>query len=154
MKEGYMPQEKFDAQEQRRRAVEAAPPEVSDAEIVRRENARHFQAVSARIQAEQAKQEQFQRDRQRAHEELARREDDAIRARIFARYLRMEEEAKAAKVQAEAAAAAAASLPPPRLSAEAELEIAAGRRTLARHAQRSATAAAAQEQNKAEEKTE
>ena len=54
-----MPEGKFDAQEQRRRAIEAAPPEVSDALIVMRENARRFHEESARIQAERAAQEQF-----------------------------------------------------------------------------------------------
>jgi len=149
-----MPEEKYDPQEQRRWAVEAPPPEVSDAQLVLQENARRFREESARLQAEQSAREQIQRDRQRAHEELARREDDAIRARIFARYLQAEEQAARAKAQAEAEAAAAASLPPPRLSAEAELEIAAGRRTLAKHAQRAQDAAAARDQNKVEEKAE
>jgi len=53
-----------------------------------------FRAESERIQAEQAAQERRQRDRMAKHEALARQEDDAIRAKIFARYLRAEEEAQ------------------------------------------------------------
>jgi len=146
-----MSEEKYDPQEQRRRAVESAPPQTSDAEVVRRENARRFREESERLQAERNKQEQFQRDRQAMHEELARRESDAIRAKIFMRVWEAEEAAKAAKAQAET------SLGPPSPSfrnEQLELEIAAGRRTLARHAQRNAGAATVQDQTRTEEKPE
>jgi len=125
-----MPQEKFDAQEQRRRAVEAAPPEVSDAQLVLQENARRFREESARLQAEQSAREQIQRDRQAWYTQQAQKESDLIRARIFAHCAQMEEEAKAARARAEAA------MGPPSPSfrnEQLELEIAAGQRALAKH---------------------
>jgi hypothetical protein len=123
-----MPEEKYDGQERARRAREATPPEASDAQIVREENARRFRAESERLQAERAAQEQYQRDRQAMHEQLARQEDDAIRAKIFARYLQAEE----AKARAQAEAPPAP-LSPPRPSAELALEQEAGRRALLKH---------------------
>src|SRR5262245_43036914 len=134
-----MPEEKFDAQEQRRRALEAAPPETSDALIVMQENARKIREESARLKAERDKQEQFQRDRQAMHEELARRESDAIRAKIFMRVWEAEE---AAKARARAQAEIPVGPPSPQVRNEAlELEQAAGRRTLAKHAGRREPAA-------------
>src|SRR5262245_14456327 len=144
-----MPEEKFDAQEQRRRALEAAPPETSDALIVMQENARKIREESARLKAERDKQEQFQRDRQAMHEELARRESDAIRAKIFMRVWEAEEAAKAARAQVEASLGT----PSPSYRNEAlELEQEAGRRALLRHAGRAQEAAAAREKIKVEEK--
>jgi len=144
-----MPEEKFDAQEQRHRALEAAPPEVSDALIVMRENARKIREESERIQAERAAQEKVQRDRQAMHEELARRESDAIRAKIFMRVWEAEEAAKA-RAQAEVPVG------PPSLpfrNEQLEAEQAAGRRALARHrGERPAGAAAVQDRT--EEKPE
>src|SRR5262249_31527199 len=58
-----------------------------------------FRAESERIQGEQAAQERRQRDRMAKHEALARQEDDAIRAKIFARYLRAEEEAQGSRLR-------------------------------------------------------
>ena len=64
-----------------------------------REREQRFRAESERIQAEQAAQERRQRDRMAKHEALARQEDDAIRAKIFARYLRAEEEAQGSRLR-------------------------------------------------------
>jgi len=148
-----MPEEKFDSQEQRRRALESAPPQTSDAHVVREENARRFREESARIQAEQAKQEQFQRDRQAAHQEAARRIDSEIRAELLLRMMQTERAREDARLRAEAeAAAAAATLPPPRPSPELLAEQEAGRRALLRHAGRAQEAAAAREKIKVEEK--
>src|SRR5262249_16180947 len=108
-----MPEEKFDSQELRRRALESARPESSDGHIVREENARRFREESARIQAEQAKQEQFQRDRQAAHQEAARRIDSEIRAELLLRMMQTERAREDARLRAEAEAAAAAAAPPP-----------------------------------------
>src|SRR5262245_30898088 len=144
-----MSEEKYDPQEQRRRAVESAPPQTSDAEVVRRENARHFREESERLQAERNKQEQFQRDRQAMHEELARRESDAIRAKIFMRVWEAEEAAKA-RAQAEVPVGPPS---PPFRNEQLEAEQAAGRRALARHrGERPAGAAAVQDRT--EEKPE
>src|SRR5262245_61640467 len=131
-----MPEEKYDPQEQRRRAIEAAPPQTSDAQIVREENARRFRAESERLQAERAEQERYQRERAERHAALARQEDDAIRAKIFMRVLQAEE--ARAKAQAE--------VPPvPHSSSyrneQLEQEQAAGRRALLKHAGRSEPAA-------------
>jgi len=125
-----MPQEKYDPQEQRRRAVEAAPPQTSDSQNALLENARRFQEESARLKAEQDAREQHQRDRQRAHEELARREDDAVRAKIFMRYLQAEEQAARAKAQAEVPPAPPS---PAYRNEQLEAELEAGRRALAKH---------------------
>src|SRR5262249_40454040 len=138
--ENAMPEEKFDPQEQRRRAVEAAPPEVSDAQLVLQENARRFREESARLQAEQSAREQIQRDRQAWYTQQAQKESDLIRARLLVHGAQLEEEAKAAKARAEAAMGPPS---PGYRNEQRELEIAAGRRTLARHSQRSADAAAA-----------
>src|SRR5262245_14724193 len=125
-----------DPQERRRRALEAAPVPTSDSQTVREENLRTARAEAARIRSEQEAQEKIQRDRQARHQALARQQDDATRAKIFARYLQAEEQAKLSEP------------PPPRpsytarQSAELTLEEAAGRRALARHAQRTQSAAA------------
>ena len=99
-------------------------------------------------QAEQAEQEQRQRDRQARHEAQARRVDEETRARLFLRIAQAQEE-KLAQTE----------VPPIPLSTQRQdeelaLEQAAGRRALARYAQRNKPAAttAAQDQIDAEKK--
>jgi len=119
-----------DPQERRRREIEAAPPETSDALIVMQENARKIREESARLKAERDKQEQFQRDRQAAHERAARQVDEEVRAQIFLRVMQTQQAREQEKLQAEA------SLGPPNpqfRNTQLELEQEAGRRTLARH---------------------
>ena len=113
-----------------------------------REREQRFRAESERIQAEQAAQERRQRDRMAKHEALARQEDDAIRAKIFARYLRAEEEARV-KAQAEAPPVP---LTTQRQDAELEAEQRRGREMLAKYAQRNEAAAAARDRISAAEK--
>jgi|SRR5262249_17429844 len=121
---------------------------LSDSIIEGREREKRFREESARNQAEQAEQENRQRARQERHQALARQEDDATRAKIFARYLQAEEEAKAQ---------ARAEVPPvpnysPRQLEELALEQQAGRRQLERHKRHFETAAAARDRTGAEEK--
>src|SRR5262249_32108848 len=129
-----MPEEKFDGQERARRMREAAPTQTSDALIERQENLRKMREESARLKAEQDERENHQRRRQARHEARARQEDDATRAKIFARYLQAQEQAKPAEP------------PPPvplntqRQDEQFEAEQAAGRRALAKYAQRNADA--------------
>ena len=110
-----------------------------------RERERRFRAESERRQAEQAEQERRQRDRQAAHEREARKVDEQVRAQLFMRVMQAQE----TKPQADA---------PPvpvytaRQDEELELEQAAGRRALAKYAQRSEAAAAARDRISAEEK--
>jgi len=110
----------------------ATPPEekLSDSILVQRENARRIREESARIQSEQAEREKLQRDRQARHQEEARRIDEEVRARLYL----LAQTREAAKPQPEVR-------PVPvyteRQDKELELEQAAGRRTLAKYAQRS-----------------
>jgi hypothetical protein len=98
-----------------------------------RERERRFRAESLQRQAEQAEQEQRQRDRQARHEAQARRIDEETRAALFMRVMQAREE-KPAEV------------PPIPLSTQRQdeelaAEQEAGRRALARYAQRNAPAA-------------
>jgi hypothetical protein len=105
-----------------------------------RERERRFRAESLQRQAEQAQQEQRQRDRQARHEAAARRVDEETRASLFMRVLQAQE----TKPQPEAPVPVYTA----RQNQELELEQAAGRRALARYAQRNKPAAttAAQDQ--------
>ena len=114
-----------------------------------REREKRFRAESERIQAEQAAQEQRQRDRMARHEAQARQEDDATRAKIFARYLQAEEGARA-RAQAEVPPVPLTTL---RQDKELELEQEAGRRALAKYAQRNQDAAAARKEKAKEDVT-
>jgi hypothetical protein len=98
-----------------------------------REREKRFRAESLQRQAEQAEQEQRQRDRQARHEAQARRVDEETRAALFMRVL----QAQQAKPQAETPVPVYTA----RQNQELELEQAAGRRALARYAQRNAPAA-------------
>jgi len=126
---------------------QATPDLLADSIRDGHERTRRFRQESEKRQAELAAQERHQRERQARREALARQEDDATRAKIFARYLQAEEEARA-RAQAE--------VPPVPLTTErqdAELlaEQEAGRRALAKYAQRSEAAAAARERTRAKE---
>lgn len=145
-----MPEEKNDIQERNRRKREAAPEQFSDAWVERRESARKMREESARLQAERTEQENRQKERQARHEVLARQEDDSTRAKIFARYLQAEEEAKA-RAQAETPSVP---LTTPRMNQQLLDEQAAGRRALERHRRHFETAAAARERSLAAEKAE
>ena len=105
-----------------------------------RERERRFRAESLQRQAEQAQQEQRQRDREARHEAAARRVDEETRASLFMRVLQAQE----TKPQPEAPVPVYTA----RQNQELELEQAAGRRALARYAQRNKPAAttAAQDQ--------
>jgi hypothetical protein len=110
-----------------------------------RERERRFRMESEQRQAEQQQREQLQRDRQARHEAEARRIDEETRAALFMRVM----QAQQTKPQPEE--------PPIALSTQRQdeqlaLEQEAGRRALARYAQRNRDAAAAREQIKAEEK--
>ena len=112
---------------------------LSDSILDGREREKRFRAESLQRQAEQQQREQLQRDRQARHEAEARRIDEETRAALFMRVM----QAQQTKPQPE--------LPPVPLStarqdAELEAEQAAGRRALARYAQR------AQDQINAREK--
>ena len=112
---------------------------LSDSILDGREREKRFRAESEQRQAEQAEQEQRQRDRQARHEAEARKIDEETRARLFMRIAQAQE----AKPQAE--------VPPMALSTARQdeqlaLEQEAGRRALAKYAQR------AQEQIDAREK--
>jgi hypothetical protein len=119
---------------------------LSDSILDGREREKRFRAESLQRQAEQAAQEQRQRDRQARHEAEARKVDEQTRARLFMRLAQAQEE-KQAQVEAPPIALSTA-----RQDAELEAEQAAGRRALARYAQRNKPAAAAQNQIDAEEK--
>ena len=141
-----MPEEKFDGQEARRRALEAAPTQTSDALIERQENLRKMREESARIRAVQEEQERRQRDRQARHQEAARKVDEETRAQLFLRVMQAREQAKP---QAE--------VPPvpvytERQDTELTAEQAAGRRALEKYARRNSEIAAARHRNRAEEK--
>jgi len=108
---------------------------LSDSILDGREREKRFRAESEQRQAEQAEQEQRQRDRQARHEAEARKIDEETRARLFMRIAQAQE----AKPQAE--------VPPIPLSTQRQdeelaLEQAAGRRALAKYAQRNKPAAA------------
>jgi hypothetical protein len=115
-----------DPREQR----QATPDPLSDSIIDGQERGARFRAESKQREAEQAAQEQHQRDRQARHEAEARRVDDEMRARLFLRVMQTREEAKP-PVEA-----------PPvpvyteRQDSELALEQEAGRRALAKYAQR------------------
>jgi hypothetical protein len=113
---------------------------LSDSILDGREREKRFRAESARLQAEQAEQEQRQRDRQARHEAEARKIDDETRARLFMRVMQAQE----AKPQAEVPPIA---LSTARQDEQLALEQEAGRRALAKYAQR------AQDQINAREKT-
>jgi len=120
---------------------------LSDSILDGREREKRFRAESEQRQAEQAEQEQRQRDRQARHEAEARKIDEETRARLFMRIAQAQE----AKPQAE--------VPPiplttQRQDEELKAEQEAGRRALARYAQRNKPAAttAAQDQIDAEKK--
>jgi len=104
-----------------------------------RERERRFRAESLQRQAEQAQQEQRQRDRQARHEAEARRIDEETRAALFMRVMQAQEAKPPADVPP-------IPLTTARQDAELEAEQAAGRRALARYAQR------AQDQINAREK--
>ena len=123
------------------------------------ERTRKIKAEAAEREAEQAKQEQFQRDRQAAHrqEALAAQEenitkmialatDDATRANLHAIILKMREDAKP---QPEPTPLG---IRTPRQQEQYELEIAAGRRTLAKHAEQARIAAEARAKISPEQK--
>src|SRR5262249_24695492 len=136
-----MAEEKFDGQERARRMREAAPTQTSDALIERQQNLRKMREESTRLKAEQDERENHQKRRQARHEALARQEDDAIRAKIFARYLRAEEEARA-QTQAEVRPDAVTT---PRQDEELAAEQAGGRARLEKYARRNQDAAASRE---------
>src|SRR5262245_13092695 len=117
-----------------------------DSILDQKERAKRFRAESEQRQAEQAAQEQHQRARQARHQAEARRIDEETRAALHLRVMRMQEEAKP---QPEARPVAGYS---PRQKEELALEQAAGRRQLAKDAQRNQDAAAARERVSAEEK--
>ena len=94
-----------------------------------RERERRFRAESEQRQAEQAAQEQRQRDRQARHEAEARRIDEETRAALFMRVMQAQEAKPPADVPP-------IPLTTARQDAELEAEQAAGRRALARYAQR------------------
>jgi hypothetical protein len=118
---------------------------LSDSILDGREREKRFRAESEQRQAAQAEQEQRQRDRQARHEAEARKVDEQVRAQLFMRVMQAQE----AKPQAEVRPIA---LSTARQDEELALEQAAGRRALAKYAQRNRDAAAAREQIKAEEK--
>src|SRR5262245_450646 len=108
------------------RLLDRTPDSILDG----REREKRFRAESERLQAEQAAQERHQRDRQARHQEAARRGDEETRAALFLRVMRAQEEAKPLEP------------PPPvpvyteRQDTELAAEQAAGRRALAKYAQR------------------
>jgi hypothetical protein len=109
---------------------------LSDSILDGREREKRFRAESLQRQAEQQQREQLQRDRQARHEAEARRIDEETRAALLLRVMRAQEEAKPP-----------ADVPPvpvytARQEGELALEQEAGRRALARYAQRNAPAAA------------
>jgi hypothetical protein len=118
---------------------------LSDSILDGREREKRFRAESLQRQAEQQQREQLQRDRQARHEAEARKIDEQTRAQLFMRVMQAQE----TKPQAEE--------PPIPLSTARQdeqlaLEQEAGRRALARHAQRNAPAAVAQDRTDAGEK--
>jgi len=124
-----------DSQERARKLRELTPEKPYDSAAALEERAASFRAESERIQAERAAQERWQRERAERHAALARAQDDEIRAALFFRVMQAREQAKLAEPPP---------LPPPTpgwRDEQLELEIAAGRRTLAKHAQRSEPAA-------------
>src|SRR5215472_5811236 len=123
------------------------------------ERAAKIREESAQREAEQAKQEQFQRDRQAAHRQEALRiqeenlttmtalaTDDVTRANLHALILKMREDAKPKPEPAPLG------IRTPRQQEQYELEIAAGRRTLAKHAEQARIAAEARAKISPEEK--
>jgi hypothetical protein len=102
---------------------------LSDSILDGREREKRFREESLQRQAEQAAQEQRQRDRQARHEAEARKVDQETRAQLFMRVMQAQE----AKPQPE--------VPPIPLSTQRQdeqlaAEQAAGRRALAKYAQR------------------
>jgi hypothetical protein len=120
---------------------------LSDSILDGREREKRFRAESLQRQAELAEQEQRQRDRQARHEARAREIDEQTRAQLFMRVMQAQETKPQADVPP-------VSYSTERQDRELELEQAAGRRALARHAQRSApvTTTAAQDRTDAGEK--
>jgi hypothetical protein len=59
-----------------------------------RARAGRFHAESKQREAEQSEQERHQRARQARHEELARQADEAVRAELLLRVMKMQQEAK------------------------------------------------------------
>ena len=120
---------------------------LSDSILDGREREKRFRAESLQRQAEQQQREQLQRDRQARHEAEARRIDEETRAALFMRVMQAQE----TKPQAD--------VPPlpvytTRQNEELQLEQAAGRRALARYAQRNKPAATQiNAREKAEENT-
>jgi hypothetical protein len=120
------------------------PDPLSDSIVDMRARAGRFHEESKRLEAEQAAQEQHQRDRQARHEAEARRIDEEVRARLFMRVMQTQE----AKPQAD--------VPPvpiytERQDTELAAEQAQGRRMLEKYAQRNRDAAAARGRIRAEE---
>ena len=94
-----------------------------------RERERRFRAESEQRQADQAAQEQRQRDRQARHEAEARKIDEHTRAQLFMRVMQTQQ----AKPPAEEPPIA---LSTARQDEQLALEQEAGRRALAKYAQR------------------
>jgi|SRR5262249_5382274 len=84
-----MPQP-VDPREQR----QAMPDPLSDSIVDMRARAGRFHEESKRLEAERAEQEQRQRDRQARHEAAARQADEATRAALLLRVMKMQEEAR------------------------------------------------------------
>jgi hypothetical protein len=124
-----------DPREQR----QATPDPLSDSIVDMRARAGRFHEESKRLEAEQAAQEQHQRDRQARHEAAARKIDEETRAALLLRFMKMQE---ATKPPAE--------VPPvpfstARQDETLEAEQAAGRRALAKYARRSEAVAATED---------
>jgi len=79
-----------DPREQR----QATPDPLSDSIVDMRARAGRFHEESKRLEAEQAAQEQHQRDRQARHEAAARKIDEETRAALLLRVMKMQEAAK------------------------------------------------------------
>jgi len=120
-----------DSQERARKLRELIPEQPYDSVADLRERAKRFAAEAAQREADRIAQEEFQKNRQRAHEMEAKRLEDETRAALLLRVMRAEQEREErAKLQAEA------SLGPPSPSyrnEQLELEQEAGRRALAKH---------------------
>jgi hypothetical protein len=102
---------------------------LSDSIIDGRERERRFRAESLQRQAEQAAQEQHQRNRQARHEAEARKIDEETRAALFLRVMQAQEAKPPAEVPPVPVYTA-------RQDEELAAEQAAGRRALEKYAQR------------------
>jgi hypothetical protein len=125
---------------------QAMPDPPADSILDMRARAGRFHAESERIKAEQAAQEQHQRDRQARHEAAARAADEQTRAALLLRVMKMQEEAKP---QAEKPPVPAVYTE--RQDSELAAEQRRGREMLARYAKRNEDAAAARERTRVEE---